>query len=262
MKVKMTALAVVSMFSLVGCLDLGIDNKPTNIVTAMSLDVSSLASTSDSVVVKSDVIDFGKISANSKEWNRVAVELRNDSNATVTVGKPLALTNGFSLGANKCETTIAPGATCKVYVWFSTSKIYNGEKQSSFVIKNGANSISINLHAEVVDKPLPALTGTADVQVTMANPFNNVGLVYREMKLENVGTGTAIINWIDMPSDYAIRHNGCPSLLEAGAECVVEVLYKDYENTSPSDQSVVFDMSSPDNAVVGKEIKLLDGTEI
>lgn len=229
---------------------------------AMTVEVSSLNSPTLMVKVEDQTINLGTLSATGGSTLEVMIDLKNSSTTPVSVDWSLILGKGFNFTTTTCSAVVAPQATCRVHVLFNPSAQKDGEKNVTFMIENGSNSITVNLRGRVSGNPVANTGGVADLQLTMLNPFNDPGLPYREMKIKNVGSGVAIIDNISLSPDYVIRLNKCPTELEVGQECGIEVLYRDYANSSPTDETLFVESSSTNGTPAMKEFRLLDGITI
>ena len=162
----------------------------------------------------------------------------------------------ISTGANACGASLAPGASCSIYVTFTP-----------------ASAVSFSATLSVADSATgspqtSSLTGTGtapavSLTATLAFPSTTVGTTSSAMAATLSNTGNGALNNIvpsitgTNPSDFALSTgaNACGSSLAAGSSCSIYVTF-----TPASAASFSATLSVADSATGSPQTSSLSGT--
>lgn len=156
------------------------------------------------------------------------VELRNTGNAPVQWDGAARIdgvhAGDFSIGANTCAVSLAPGASCTVDVRFMP-RVAAADISALLVVPHtwvGGQSV-VRLQAAATG-PLPAVRTTADVV-----DFGSVAVGVeseQRLSLRNIGSGATLLRSIDVAAPFRVARGqgiNCAAgeLLAPGAVCEV-----------------------------------------
>jgi hypothetical protein len=186
-----------------------------------------------------------------------AITIVNNSSTAIT-NFNFSVTGEFAISSNTCGTSLAPGASCIVYVTFDPTSV--GTQTGTLTITDSAcNSpqtvnLAGNLTVSTVSAPGPiaSLTPTC---------MNFTGLIQSDCQqwgqqpsapqvatLTNIGTGILNIASVALTgpqaADFSIVKN-CGSTLNAGANCTISVTFNP-QTVGPSSASLVVTDNSND----------------
>jgi len=219
----------------------------SGVCPANSNGTFSCTSTDGSTTISSTVVSFPDLTPENQLETQV-VNLAyspSDSNAgPLEFSIDVTNTDPFFILFNHCaaDSQIAgafvlnPGQSCQVMIGINGRGLYNtipGSPYTSGVsVTNAAQSpasslVQISLQVNVSGNPNPALEGSASLIMTLNAPFSSTS-VYQVLTVANVGSGTANIGSITMPTDFSLLLNHCPPTLTPGNSCEMFVLYNGF----------------------------------
>ena len=194
-----------------------------------SLDISKLQSLNSSVTADTSdsILDFG-ITTNSSQSLSKIITLKNSSSVTVpfTLG---TLTDGvgFSLRLNRCTGSVVPAkGSCQITIQFSARGLYTSTPSDYLSIAAGADSLSIQLKAEITNQPNP---NTLEPSLVYSLSTTATGKV---LTVKNNGPGDASNISPTIPDGYAVQLNRCGGTLKSTKSCAITLIFKNYR-TSP-----------------------------
>lgn len=145
---------------------------------AKTLDVAPLVLGGVNVSVESENLNFGVLNSSDREAE-LSIQISNTSNVAAPISWDASgLLNGFSVKLNRCPSSLDAKKSCIIVLSFKSRGLYDGVKTSTFMLTNDSSSLSLNLQGEITGSPNPSLVGSSDIQVTMEQPFDEVGLSY------------------------------------------------------------------------------------
>jgi hypothetical protein len=187
----------------------------------------------------------------------VPITLTNNSSTTVT-GITISISGPYAVSSTTCGTSLAPGATCTIYVTFTPTAA--GTQTGTLTITDSASNspqtvnLSGNLTGTVVTIPGPvanvspgciAFSGfiQADCQQWGVQPATP-----QTVTLSNTGSGVLNIASVQITgtqaSDFSFVNN-CPTNLAAGAQCTISVSFSP-QTVGPAQASLVITDNSND----------------
>lgn len=208
-----------------------------------------------------DPLDFGITTKNKRGLDKSVLISNNSLEAS-----PLLFDiagNGFSIKTNRCPEILDPNQRCQLNLTFSARSLYNGTHTTTLLIESGSNSLSVPLVAEVTEQPNPAITGTPNIVIEMAQNFSNSASVpYRRIDFENIGDGDTKDLRFLLPQEYGVRLNRCPNNLSPNQKCHIEVLHKNYRQLPPPvGEAIVRYEYSDILDIDAKKVNLLDSSK-
>lgn len=260
----MRNLIVILSLLAIGCTKNSNNNIPQTAKESFDreINISALTLSSLNVSVESEELDFGLLDNAVRESTRV-IKITNSSNQAASFSiDDSALMNGFSVKLNRCSSSLAAKASCNLTLSFKSRALYDGTKNSTLLLASGESSVSLNLSGQITGSPNPQNTGVGIIQLTLENPFEEDGLPYREIQVKNIGTGTAKNIQFELTQEFSIRLNRCPSDLEPGKECRIQVLLKNWRSNPPIPDKVmmVSSESGASNILSEKQVSLSSGS--
>ena len=171
-------------------------------------------------------VDFGAVPLGSTS-SAYAVQINNSGNVSLTLSS-VTLTGDFILQSNQCPTapsTLAPSATCFIYVSFSPRQ--SGLRQGTLTISAPANHITQKVQ-------LQGTGGTSLEELTISPTIVNFGLVSlgaisptQSVVIENSTASNLSISQISATQNYSFTYLNCQPLpvIPPGSNCTLLVSF-------------------------------------
>jgi hypothetical protein len=171
-------------------------------------------------------VDFGAVPVGSTS-SEYAVQVNNSGNVSLTLSS-FNLTGDFILQGNQCPTapsTLAPGATCFIYVAFSPRQ--SGLRQGALTISAPANQITQTVQ-------LRGTGGSSLEALTISPTIVNFGIVSQgtvsptqSVVIQNNTASNLSISQISATQNYSFTYLNCQPLpvIPPGSNCTLLVSF-------------------------------------
>lgn len=212
----------------------------------------------------SDGVDFGVVKTGQVAGK--VVTLTNSGDVSETLGNITGLVAPFSAISN-CPVVLRPHSSCKLTLGFSPKHVASTEGDMADPLKVSANMQIGNV--PFLLQGIAADTGStgAVLGLSPTGPidFGNVKVGDTQTKavtLSNTGTGYAVLgNLPALPEPFSLS-NGCPTILRAGASCVLTVGFTPRASDLASGTTSSITVTAPANVAVAGSPYVLIGKAI
>ncbi|MEQ9131893.1 MAG: choice-of-anchor D domain-containing protein [Salinisphaeraceae bacterium] len=201
------------------------------------------------------VIDLGVVSVSSEATGTVT--LRNDGDATLTIGSISGLSSPFRIASTACGATLPAGGQCQITLAFSP--VASGFVQDELVVSSDGGTLSTLVQGTGADQPMgdpvlsPVSLDFGDLPVGMSASDG--------VTLRNDGDGALAITDIRVTgAAFTLESESCPATLNSGESCSVVVGFSPNAEGNASGELVVdTDAGSQVVAVTGRGTAVLEG---
>jgi hypothetical protein len=196
------------------------------------VDASQLDSLSGYFVAATE-LDFGAISPTDPIVSKT-IRVKNTSSTDVNFTMSTFSTyNGLSITSNTCLSVVPANDSCLITVALDSSQVMNGAIAENVLFTSGANSLSVNLKAQISGRPYFDVFD-AQLAGSMIPGFNSSSGALRSLDIMNNGMGAAFEISVSVDSPYKIWYSSCSNLLPQNEGCSINILFNDYRTGSPS----------------------------
>lgn len=171
-------------------------------------------------------LDFGTIDVGGTSAPQNAV-ITNTSQIAINIGAVTPPDAPFSVTANGCTGTLAPGQTCAVTIVFSPAA--GGSASSSLTVSGDGLSVSASLvgNGRSPNVPTPGFLTIAPASANYGNAAIGAVLPAKQFTVSNPGQTPVTIVGVGLggsgADQFIVGANTCTGSLAGGASCTVDV---------------------------------------
>lgn len=243
---------------------------PGSPVTLAGTPVAAATSSTGSAILTfspAGPMDFGTVKAG--EMATKTLTLSNTGNADASISSFGGLTAPFGF-INNCTSTLKAGASCNLTIGFAPklSDVASGSSSVGTLAAFASVSVSGSPYRVTGVAALNSTSGgSAMLALSPLGPldFGNVKVgetQTRSLTLSNMGTSDAVLGDLPgLPAPFSLG-NGCPTVLRAGASCMLTIGFTPRAADASSGAPSTFTLTAPANVSVTGSPYTLKGTAL